>query len=89
MSQRVRLHRSVLPPGDVTERQGFRVTTPLQTLLDIAAGHLDTDQLATAIGDGLDASLVTRRQLLRRGLLRDHAAFRIERALAAVSFRRS
>ena len=81
----VRLHRGVLPPGDVVERQGFRLTTPLRTLLDIAAGHLDTDQLVTAIRDALEAGLVTRRQLLGRAdSFGDHAALRIERALAAV-----
>lgn len=80
----VRLHRAVLPPGDIVERQGFRLTTPLRTLLDIAAGNLDTDQLATAIRDALDAGLVTRRRLVSRSdSFGDHAALRIERALAA------
>jgi len=79
----VRLHRGVVPPGDIVERQGFRLTTPLRTLLDIAAGNLDTDQLATAIRDALQAGLVTRRQLLSRAdSFGDHAALRIERALA-------
>lgn len=85
MAKGVRVHRGVLPPGDVTERQGFRLTTPLRTLLDVAAGNLDTDQLATAIRDALEAGLVTRRQLLSRAdSFGDHAALRIERALAAV-----
>ena len=73
----------VVPRGDLVERQGFRLTTPLRTLLDIAAGNLDTDQLATAIRDALEAGLVTRRQLLSRAdSFGDHAALRIERALA-------
>jgi hypothetical protein len=73
--------RGVIPPGDIVERQGFRLTTPLRTLLDIAAGNLDNDQLATAIRD----ALVTRRQLLSRAdSFGDHAALRTERALAAV-----
>ncbi|MCA1844666.1 MAG: hypothetical protein LC792_16030, partial [Actinobacteria bacterium] len=80
----VRLHRGVLRTADVVEHQGFRVTTPLRTLLDAAAGNLDTDQLATAIRDALDAGLVTRRQLLGRvDAFGDHGALRIERALAA------
>jgi predicted transcriptional regulator of viral defense system len=84
----VRLHRGVVPPGDIVERQGFRLTTPLRTLLDIAAGNLDTEQLATAIGDVLEAGLVTRRQILSRAdSFGDHAALRIERALAGVQAR--
>jgi hypothetical protein len=80
----VRLHRGELPPADVVERQGFRLTTPLRSLLDVATGVLDTDQLTTAISDGLEAGLVTRRQLLARAdSFGDHAALRIERALAS------
>lgn len=81
----VRLHHGELPDGDVAGRQGFRLTTPLRTLLDVAAGNLDADQFATAIGDALEAGLVTRRQLLARAdSFGDHAALRLERALSAV-----
>lgn len=78
----VRLHKGELPRGDdVVERQGFKLTTPLRTLLDVAAGNLETDQLATAIADGLDAGLITRRQLLTRvDSFGPHAALRVEHA---------
>jgi len=81
----VRLHRGELPAEDILERGGYRITTPLRTLLDVATGNLDTDQLATAIADALEAGLVTRWQLLARAdTCGDHAALRIERALATV-----
>ena len=78
----VRLHHADLPSEDILDRQGFRITTPLRTLLDIAAGNVDLDQLAAAIRDALEAGLLTRRQLLARAdSFGDHAALRIERAL--------
>jgi predicted transcriptional regulator of viral defense system len=78
----VRLHPADLPSEDILDRQGFRITTPLRTILDVAAGNLDLDQVATALGDALEAGLLTQRQLLARAdSFGDHAALRIERAL--------
>lgn len=85
----IRLHRGELPDQDVVEHQGFRITTPLRTLLDLAAGNLDLDQLATAVADAIESGLLTRRQLLARAdELGDHAALRIERSLSAVEHQR-
>jgi predicted transcriptional regulator of viral defense system len=81
----IRLHHGDLPTDDVLDRQGFRITSPLRSLLDVAAENLDVDQLATAIRDALDAGIVTRRQLLGRvDEFGDHAALRIERALQLI-----
>jgi predicted transcriptional regulator of viral defense system len=78
----VRLHRAELPDGDVRQQDGFRMTTPLRSLLDVAAETTDVEQLATAIGDALRQGLVTRRQLLARGdAVGPRAALAIERAL--------
>jgi hypothetical protein len=44
-----RLHRGLLPPSDVWQREGFRITTPTRTLLDLATSHLDLDQLVSAV----------------------------------------
>jgi len=79
----VKLHRGVLPDPDIRDQQGFRITTPLRTLLDVANSNLDQDQLTTAVSDALKRGSVTRRQLLARAdEFGDHAALRIERALA-------
>lgn len=76
------LHRGALPERDVRDQQGFRITTPLRTLLDVASGNLDQDQLTVAVADALERGSVTRRQLLHRAdEFGDHAALRIERAL--------
>ena len=78
----VRLHRGEIPGEDVRQHSGFRITTPLRSLLDVAAATIDVDQLATAIGDALREGLMTRRQLLMRADgFGPKAALGIERAL--------
>jgi predicted transcriptional regulator of viral defense system len=79
----VALHRAELPAADVREQEGYRVTTPLRSLLDAAAGDLDLDLLAGTIEDAMEQGLVTRAALLARAdQLGPNAALRIERALA-------
>ncbi len=81
----VRLHRAELPAEDLRQQNGFRMTTPLRSLLDMAADTGDVEQLATAIGDALRAGLVTRRQLLARAdELGPRSALTIERALREI-----
>lgn len=76
------LHRGALPAEDIREQEGFRITTPLRSLLDVAADSLDQDHLASAIRDALDQGLVSRKALLARvDEFGAHAALRIERAL--------
>ncbi len=53
------LHRGVIPETDIEHRHGYQVTTPLRSLIDSAADHLEVDHLARAIGDASDRGLVT------------------------------
>jgi predicted transcriptional regulator of viral defense system len=79
------VHLAELPSRDVEEHDGFRVTTPLRSLLDVAAGELDLDQLAQAIEEALARGMTTRRALLERAdEFGASAALRIERALQGV-----
>lgn len=76
------VHHGEVPDDDIEQREGFRVTTPLRSLLDVAAGDLDLDQLATAVSEALARGLFTRRMLLARvDEFGDRAALRIERSL--------
>lgn len=59
----VRLHLQDLPAPEVTERDGYRITTPLRTLLDAAASSLSAEHLAAAVQDALDQGLVRKRVL--------------------------
>lgn len=75
------LHAAELADEDVVERTGFRLTTAIRSLVDIAA-ESDEDQLARAIQDGRDAGLVTLRRLRSRAEAVDtRAALHIERAI--------
>jgi predicted transcriptional regulator of viral defense system len=77
------LHRAVLTPGDIEEREGFQVTTPLRTLLDVAAGELTLEQLEKALADALGRGLVRRDKLL--AAIRDQPRYeRLARALGAI-----
>jgi predicted transcriptional regulator of viral defense system len=79
------IHKGDLPPNDVEEHEGFRVTTPLRSLLDVATGELDVDQLAQAIDEALARGMTTRRALRERAdEFGPAAALRIERALQEV-----
>lgn len=79
------VHRAELPNRDVEEHDGFRMTTPLRSLLDVAAGELDLDQFAQAIEEALARGMTTRRALLERAdEFGANAALRIERALQGV-----
>jgi hypothetical protein len=78
----IALHYAELPANDVSERSGYRVTTPLRTIIDIAANAPDEDQLARAIDDARRAGLVTNRRLRTRvEALDPRAALYLERAI--------
>jgi len=78
----VRIHRGELPEADVWRNEGYRITTPLRTLLDIAAGTLDFDQLVEALRQACERSPAMRDALLSREEdLGPGAALRIERGL--------
>ena len=79
------IHRADLPRHDVAEHDGFRVTTPLRSLLDVAAGDLDLDQLGRAIEEAFARGMTTRRALRDRAdEVGAKAALRVERALQEV-----
>jgi len=76
------LHQADLPDDDVVERTGFRVTTLTRSLVDIAAGAPDEDQLARAIDEARAHGTVTLCGLRARAEAIDAtAALHIERAI--------
>lgn len=75
------LHKADLAPNDVELRTGYRITTPLRTLLDAAGSALSQEHLNRAVVDALQQGLV------RRGVLESvgcslAARRRLDRALA-------
>jgi predicted transcriptional regulator of viral defense system len=78
------VHRESLGDADVEVREGWRVTTPLRTLVDVAGGALSQEIVDAAVADALEHGVLTRRGLRRKTAdLPDRAALRLERALAA------
>jgi predicted transcriptional regulator of viral defense system len=57
------LHKATLVPEDVESRTGYRVTTPLRTLLDVSGSPLSQEHLNKAVRDALERGLVHRRLL--------------------------
>ena len=79
------LHRAKLAAKDVEEREGFLVTTPLRTLLDVSADEaISEEHLEKAITEALERGLVRRSKLeaLARKL---PAAKRLSRSLVSAS----
>lgn len=58
------LHRAQLEATDVETREGFRITTPLRTILDLAREHLDPERLRAVTRDALKKGLIDRKALL-------------------------
>lgn len=55
------LHRGKLTPGDIEERQGYRVTRPLKAVADLLAeSTVSMDHLRQALKQGLKLGLITR-----------------------------
>ena len=76
------LNFEVLSARDVVEMAGFTVTTPVRSLIDVAATASDEEQLARAIQDAFSRSMTTPKQLRSRSETIDmRAALLIERAL--------
>jgi len=68
--------------ADVVERTGFRVTSAVRSLIDVATSAPDEEQLARAIADARQNGLLTIRALRTRAEAVDaRAALYIERAL--------
>ncbi len=82
----VALHYTDLPDGDIVERTGFRLTSAIRSLVDIAALSAEEDQLARAIQEASESGYLTIRQLRTRADALDvTAALYIERAIQRIA----
>ncbi len=61
------LHRARLEESDLEQHGGFPVTTPLRTLLDVAAGPAARNQVEKALHDALRRGLVRCSQIETAG----------------------
>ena len=58
------LHKAKLAPTEVEVREGFHVTRPLRTVLDLARAHLDPERLSAIVKAAIKEGLVDRRKIL-------------------------
>jgi predicted transcriptional regulator of viral defense system len=76
------LHRNLLPPQDIEQHEGFRVTTPLRALVDCARIAVDVERLSGGIRDAIQRGLVSDRHVEDAiAPLRGEAAERLHLAL--------
>jgi predicted transcriptional regulator of viral defense system len=57
------LHKAKLATNEIENRVGFRVTTPLRTLLDVSCGSVSLEQFVKAVEEALARGMVQRKQL--------------------------
>lgn len=63
------LYHANLAPADVQEREGFRVTRPIRTILDlVAAGRLSSDLLKQACDEARRRGLITAKEAISENL---------------------
>jgi predicted transcriptional regulator of viral defense system len=59
------LHHALLDSKDVEQRQGFRVTRPLRTIVDLAVTEqVSRDLIAQALAEGRNRGLITAREIV-------------------------
>lgn len=82
------VYRATLQANEWEQREGYRVTTPLRTLLDIAASATSWPYLEDAVFPALKRGLVHRRHLLEY-VGKKQAQARLQAALQAAEKRMS
>ncbi len=75
-------YRNQLAPHEIEQREGFRVTTPLRTLMDAARVAVDPERLSAAVRDAILKGLLGDRQIEAAAeALQDAAGGRLYQAL--------
>ena len=57
------LHKTRFEEGDLRERSGYQITSPLRTLLDVAVSHVSPEHVEQAVHEALEQGLVRRKTL--------------------------
>lgn len=58
------LHKARLDESEAEPFDGFHITSPLRTIMDLAKTHIDPERLSAVVKDAVQRGLVTKRQLL-------------------------
>lgn len=52
------IHKQILKPDDVEQRDGFMITTPLRTIVDVAEDSISEDYLEQAVRDAFNKGVI-------------------------------
>ena len=52
------IYKSVINSEEIEQREGFRITNPLRTIIDVAEGNLSMDHLEQTVRDACDKGLL-------------------------------
>ncbi len=58
------LHKAKLDPSEIHQRDGFPITAPLRTIMDLAKARLDPERLSAVVKDAVRKGLIRSRELL-------------------------
>lgn len=82
------LHIAELRDSDIEQRQGWSLTTPQRSILDVAASEVSQEHIDSAVREAVERGQVTARRLRSAAdAAGDRAALRVERGLAAMEAR--
>lgn len=60
------LHKAMLEEQEIEERTGFKVTTPLRSILDVVDSTVSQEQLDKIVQDAIRRGMVSRKALIER-----------------------
>ncbi|MBI5150765.1 MAG: hypothetical protein HZA28_08375 [Candidatus Omnitrophica bacterium] len=52
------IHKAILKPEEIEKREGFFVTTPIRTIIDVAEGNISPEQVEKAVRDAFNKGLI-------------------------------
>ena len=58
------LHKAMLDGSEIERRNGFYLTSPIRTVMDLARAHMDPERLSAVVKDAVKKGLVMKRELL-------------------------
>jgi len=58
------IHKKVLSPEDIEEREGFSITVPLKTIIDVAEGTISHEYLEQALRDAFNKGILVPAQII-------------------------
>jgi len=83
----IRMHTVKLAPEDITNYEGFRITTVARTIADIVFSHTEKDQVSLAIRQSIERGMTTDQEILQQAEKRTKRVYsEIANLLEAINY---